>query len=64
MYRFKMTNLPILWLFFECVYPLADISYESSLKRKSLCINEDPSNRYTCEFTKIKEQEKQKAKKH
>jgi len=32
------------------------------LKIEPLCINEDPSNRYTCEFTKIKEQEKQRAK--
>jgi len=32
------------------------------LKIEPLCVNEDPSNRYTCKFTKIKEYEKQMAK--
>ncbi len=56
-----MTVWPILWLFFEYAYPLADTSYEPPLKIEPIYINEEPSNRYTCEFTKIKEQEKERA---
>jgi len=32
------------------------------LKIEPIYINEEPSNRYTCEFTKIKEQEKERRK--
>jgi len=42
-------------------YPHVETSYEPPLKIEPLCINEDPSYRYSCLFTKIKEQEKQRA---
>ena len=42
-------------------YPNVNTTYEPPLKIEPLCLNEDPSNRYSCAFAKIKELEKQRA---